>query len=123
MSICKSCEKRKECTFLCPKAYAYANQDYVSQTAVALEDAGGDFESPWLLSANHTEEIAQFDFLTPLENRILSMFYLRRLTYAQIARAISGNRSKEKKNQRAVKHHLSKARLKMVSFFSYSNRQ
>jgi hypothetical protein len=119
MPICKSCEKRKECTSLCPKAYAYANQDYVPQTAVFLEDNIGDFDPPWFLSANHTEEITNFDFLTPLENRILSMFYLRRLTYAQIAIAMSGH-NKYKMSRKGVDYRLSKAKSKILGVFSYN---
>jgi len=116
MSICKSCEKRKDCTFLCPKAQIYADQDYIPQMAVLLEDNAGDFESPWFLSANHTEEITQFDFLTPLENRILSMFYLRRLSYAQIA-------IRTNNKVRVVEYHLSKAKSKITGFFSYNKGQ
>ncbi len=110
---CDSCGKRGECTSLCPKAYAYANQDYVPQTAVLLEDNIGDFDPPWFLSANHTEEITNFDFLTPLENRILSMFYLRRLTYAQIA-------VRTNYKVKDVDNRLSKAKSKILGVFSYN---
>ena len=113
MAVCDSCGKRDECNSLCPKAYAYANQDYVPQTAVLLEDNIGDFDSPWFLSANHTEEITNFDFLTPLENRILSMFYLQRFTYSQIA-------VRTNNKVRVVEYHLSKAKSKITGFFSYN---
>jgi hypothetical protein len=115
---CDSCGKRDECTSLCPKAYAYANQDYVPQTATLLEDNIGDFDSPWFLSANHTEEIANFDFLTPLENKIISLFYLQRLSYSQISFRLS-NRFKSYP-LRAVEYHLSKAKSKITGFFSYN---
>jgi len=111
--LCQECSKKPNCTELCEETEKYVSQDHVAQR-----------ESPkpeWLLDAlsvhvtlhRHPDIVGYFqesglDFkgLTPLQNKILHMFYFDGLSYKQIARALSGNRSKTKINQSDVRYQL-----------------
>jgi len=126
--LCQDCKKKPTCVSLCPKAEKYVNKDHVSLRESPQPDTSLDLISYSLDTISHaeivsyfSEGVVDFPFLTPLQNKILEMFYFRGFTYKQIARAISGNRSSENKNQRAVKHRLTCARKEIVSFFYKEN--
>ena len=130
MSICTECKKRSTCQDLCKEAESYVDQDNISQKEITFSELGvsigavfdkefSELMWPEELSCNHTKEYSNFPFLTSLENKIISMFYLQGLSYSQIAIAMSGN-NKGKISRRAVKHHLSKARAEIVSFNTYN---
>ena len=90
--LCTNCSKRDNCVELCEKAERYVGQDHVSQRESTKPE--------WLLdllrvhvTLHKHEDIASyfqedslsFDFLTPLQNKILYLFYFEGLTYKEIA--------------------------------------
>ncbi|GEM_PF-2376281 len=125
--LCEECEDRKTCKKTCTKAEEYISHQHVNKRESTLTESniysieGISDAGMFDISASiYTEEIAAFQFLSPLENKIVSMFYLQRKTYKGIARALSGGRGRNRLNQRGVKHRLSKARAKIMSHFSNS---
>lgn len=126
--LCQDCKKRETCTGLCARVEKHLDKREVkqhdqtfSEASIYAVDGISDDVYFDILSSVYTEEISEFSFLSPLENKIVSMFHLQRKTYKEIARALSGGRAKVKLNQRSVKYHLARAKAKIVSF--YSNRE
>ena len=123
MKPCTECKKYATCTELCEKAENYVSQDHVSQREPTFAECGINNNTPhsWEeLVAYLNENKIDFPFLTKSENKILHLFYCDGLTCRKIAKAVSGNRSKTKINQNAVRVRLQRLRAKICAF--YSNR-
>ena len=128
MKPCTECPKYSECTELCDRAEKYVDQDHIAQREVTFTE---DFlellqiQSPFTwpeMASFFKAESVNFPPLTPLQNKILHLFYFEGLSYREIARAVSGNRSKTKINQSAVDYQLRKARAEILRFSS-TNRE
>lgn len=127
MALCSKCAKRKTCRELCPRAERYASRQHVRKKEKTFTDAkifsidgvsgGVSFDD---LSSFYTLEVTKLPCLTAMENQIVSMVYLQRKTYSEVARALSGGRGKVRLNQNAVKHRLTRARQKIMSFYANS---
>ena len=134
--LCQECSEKPTCVELCEKAEKWVNQDHVSQREMTFpqvaEGERGKIRLNLILDlfnlrsntphselvSYFTEEKVSFPFLPNLQNKCLHLFYFGGYSRAEIAKRLSGNRSKTKLNQNAVKHQLSKARKEIVSFFS-----
>ena len=125
--LCQDCSKKNTCTELCEKTEKYVNQDYkylrelpCDENLIEYLNYVIDKNWPELVSY-FTEELVNFPFLTPLQNKIIHLFYFQGLTYKQIARAMSGNR-KYKINREQVSYQLRSAKRRILQFFSISER-
>jgi hypothetical protein len=122
--LCRDCKKHPTCVQLCEKAEKYVDRDSVSlresqQSDVALDLLSYHLDEPGIpeIASFFAGGTPAFPFLTPLQNKILGMFYFDGLSRKQIAFRISGNR-KGALSCAAVKAHLSKARAEIRSVFS-----
>ncbi len=122
MKTCEECKKRSDCVELCDRVEKYISQDYKYQRELTQPEWIMD----WFLGTVSTHDVAEvvsyfneksvdFPFLSPLQNKILHLFHFEGKTYKEIARALSGNKSKSKINQNAVKWQLQSARKKITS--------
>jgi len=137
--LCQECPKKSECVELCLKAEKWVNSDHVSQrelifsqvqegeagsirlnTALDLANFYSTFNHSEL-SSYFTESEVCFPFLSDLQNKCLHLFYFEGLTYKQIARAMSGNRSKTKINQSQIKYRIKKAK-QLIRAHMFKNR-
>jgi len=112
--LCQECSKKETCQELCLEAEIYASRDYKRgrespQVEFVLEYLNTDSVYPYTyqeMVSYYKEAEVNFPFLTDLQNKCLHLFYFEGKTYKQIARAMSGNRSKTKLNQRQVRRQL-----------------
>ena len=116
--LCQECKKKPTCTELCAKAEKYVNQDHVALREIPLSDISLDLLSHHLkitpteeVASYFTENEASFPFLTPLQNKLLTMFYFQGLSYTQIAMMTN-------RRVRTVESQLARARKKIAVFFS-----
>jgi DNA-binding NarL/FixJ family response regulator len=129
---CTKCKKYSTCTTLCKKAEKYVSQDHVSQREILLQpiqdrvkndrrtarlntplELADLFEDVDLvqIASFFTEKKVDFPFLTPLQNKILHLFYFEGQSYAEIAMRVNIR-------VKAVDNQLVRARKKIKGFFS-----
>ena len=133
--LCQDCSKKPTCTELCPEAEKWVNKDHVSQRELTYPQVRNRNNASKNLPLDNlfyylrgfpqsevaeffTEDNVSFPFLTSLQNKCLHLFYFGGCSYAEIAKRLSGNRSKTKLNQSAVNQQLRKSRMKIIQFFS-----
>ncbi len=90
--LCQECKKKTTCHKLCPQAEKYVNRDHVSQREfvqpeymLELLDIHIKIDSHSDLASFLSESSINFPFLSPLQNKTLSLFYFGGLSYAEIA--------------------------------------
>ena len=130
--LCQDCPKKNTCTELCEKTEKYVNQDYkylrelpCDENLIEYLNYVIDKNWPELVSY-FTEELVNFPFLTPLQNKTLHLFYFQGLTYKQIARHLNGGRNPSTANRlsvNAVDYQLRKARKEILRFYSISEEE
>ena len=115
--LCQDCKKKPNCVKLCPAAEKWVNQDHVAlreipkpqwlldRISIKAKPAHRD------LSNYFSHERVEFPFLTPIQNKILHLFYFEGLTYNEIA-------FKMKIQRKAVDNQLCKAKEKIKGFSS-----
>lgn len=136
--LCQDCPKKETCTELCEKAERHIRKDHVSQREKIFPHIRESWESnlnphldnfsyhlglynPSEISSYFTEESVNFPFLTPLQNKILHLFYFQGLTYKQIASRLSSANQHGVYVQlpsKAVDNQLVRARKEIQGFFS-----
>jgi hypothetical protein len=116
--LCQTCPKRPTCTRLCEKAEKYVSKDSISLREIPQPDISIDLISYHFdfipteeISSHFTEGLPNFHFLTPLQNKILGMFYFQGLTYAQIAVRV-------RHSKKSVDANLARARVEIRGVFS-----
>jgi hypothetical protein len=122
--LCQDCKKHPTCVQLCEKAEKYVDRDSVSlresqQSDVALDLLAYHLDEPGIpeMASFFAGGTPAFPFLTPLQNKILGMFYFDGLSRKQIAFRMSGH-NKFSLSPIAVESHLARARKKIRLVFS-----
>ena len=116
--LCQDCKKKPTCTQLCNKAEKYVSRDHVSLRESQQSNVAIDLLS-YHLSALCAGEVGSFfssappffPFLSPLQNKILGMFYFDGMSRKQIAMRVN-------RRVTSVESHLSRARAKIRMVFS-----
>jgi hypothetical protein len=90
---CDKCHKRESCTKLCDKAKEYVDQDVVQNSFILLDDRQLDWFHIHTKIPNIQHRIVSgsinFRFLSSLENKILTLFYVEGLSYQEILKKIN----------------------------------
>ena len=94
--LCQECKKRDDCVALCAKAEKYSYQDWVYNREVYASEDTLDWihlhisRHTWPEMATYFQENKVcFPFLSDVQNKCLSLFYFKGLTYKQIASRLS----------------------------------
>jgi hypothetical protein len=120
--LCQDCKKNPTCVQLCEKAEKYVDRDSVSlresqQSDVALDLLAYHLDEPGIpeMASFFAGGTPAFPFLTPLQNKILGMFYFDGLSRKQIAYRLS-NQHRQLLST-SVESHLARARKKIRLVF------
>jgi predicted DNA-binding protein YlxM (UPF0122 family) len=129
---CQECQAKSSCKSLCSKAEKSVNQDHVSQRETCHSEIDLDLLEAHVkpvplveVQSNNAEHELSFPFLTPLQNKILTLFYFKGLSYKEIAKCLSGGHPSKMNNIRArsVERRLSTVKKKLCVFFSNSKEE
>lgn len=124
--LCQNCPKRDRCTELCKKAARYVNQDEVGEresakSEMTLNLLNMHVKMPGIaeVASYFTGESVNFPFLSDLDNKLLQMnvFSHPKMSYAKIAKTLSGGRAKTKLNQTQIRGRIYRAKCKIRDFF------